>query len=102
MLVYVNNVIKGKLMESDLLQQQAAKNSKSQFANSPDLDKELMNAITDAVSTHSTMSKQALDPVKVRQGLNAILAAACGLVGGVAGSATAPKPRAQSCGQLQG
>jgi type I restriction enzyme R subunit len=79
MLVYVNNVIKGKLMESDLLQQQAAKNSKSQFANSPDLDKELMNAITDAVSTHTTMCKQALDPVKVRQGLKAILLGPAGL-----------------------
>ena len=34
-LVYVNNVIKGKLLESETLQQQAANNTKEQFANSP-------------------------------------------------------------------
>src|ERR1700678_3277661 len=37
-LVYVNDVIKGKLMESDTLRQQAVSNSKEQFANSPDLN----------------------------------------------------------------
>ena len=44
-LVYVNNVIKGKLLESETLKQQAANNTKEQFANSPDLKTELMNAI---------------------------------------------------------
>ena len=34
-LVYVNNVIKGKLLESETLTQQAANNTKEQFANSP-------------------------------------------------------------------
>ena len=38
-----------------------------------------MNAITAAVSAHSTMRKQALDPVKVRQGLKAILLGRAGL-----------------------
>ena len=36
-LVYVNNVIKGKLLESVILVQQASNNTKEQFANSPDL-----------------------------------------------------------------
>jgi type I restriction enzyme R subunit len=72
-LVYVNNVLKGKLMESDLLMQQAMNNSKEQFANSPDLSSELMNAIMDAFEAHSTMSKQAIDSDKVRQGLKHIL-----------------------------
>ena len=36
-LVYVNNVIKGKLLESETLRQQATNNTKEQFANSPDL-----------------------------------------------------------------
>ena len=36
-LVYVNDVIKGKLMESEKLQEQAANNTKEQFAASPDL-----------------------------------------------------------------
>ena len=35
-LVYVNNVIKRKLLESEKLQQQAMNNTKEQFANLPD------------------------------------------------------------------
>jgi len=72
-LVYVNNVLKGKLLESELLQQQAANNSKEQFANSPDFANELMNAIIDAFEAHNAMSKQALDSEKVRKGLQDIL-----------------------------
>jgi type I restriction enzyme R subunit len=72
-LVYVNHVLKGKLLESDTLVQQAATNTKEQFANSPDLSRELMNAIMDAFAAHGTMSKQALDSEKVRNGLKDIL-----------------------------
>ncbi len=72
-LVYVNNVIKGKLLESKTLVQQAANNTKEQFANSPDLSSELMNAIIDAFAAHSSMSKQALDSEGVRNGLKDIL-----------------------------
>jgi type I restriction enzyme R subunit len=72
-LVYVNHVLKGKLLESDILVQQAASNTKEQFSNSPDLSNELMNAIIDAFEAHSAMSKQALDSEKVRSGLREIL-----------------------------
>ncbi len=72
-LVYVNNVIKGKLLESKILVQQAANNTKEQFSNSPDLSGEIMNAIMDALAAHTTMSKQALDSEKVRDGLRDIL-----------------------------
>jgi type I restriction enzyme R subunit len=72
-LVYVNNVIKGKLLESKILVRQATNNTKEQFANSPDLSSEIMNAIMDALAAHSTMSKQALDSEKVRNGLRDIL-----------------------------
>ncbi len=72
-LVYVNNVLKGKLLESDILVQQASSNSKEQFANSPDLNAALMNAIMDAFSAHTAMSKQALDSERVRSGLKDIL-----------------------------
>ena len=72
-LVYVNNVIKGKLMESEELVVQARNNSKSQFAASPTLDDQLMNAIMDALAAHQTMSKQALDSATVRAGLKEIL-----------------------------
>ncbi|ALG69997.1 Type I site-specific restriction-modification system, R (restriction) subunit and related helicase [Azospirillum thiophilum] len=72
-LVYVNNVLKGKLLESEILVQQAANNTKEQFANSPDLANELLNAIMDAFAAHTSMSKQALNSEKVRHGLKDIL-----------------------------
>jgi type I restriction enzyme, R subunit len=72
-LVYVNDVLKTKLLESGILVQQAANNTKEQFAGSPDLDQEVLNAIMDALAAHSTMSKQALDSERVRQGLKDIL-----------------------------
>jgi type I restriction enzyme R subunit len=72
-LVYVNNVIKGKLLESEVLVQQAANNTKEQFANSPDLVNGIMDAVIDAFAAHKTMSKQALDSEEVRIGLRQIL-----------------------------
>ncbi len=78
-LVYVNQVLKTKLLESQILRQQASNNSKEQFANSPDLTNEIMNAIMDAFSAHTTMSKQALDSHKVRDGLRDILLNSAGL-----------------------
>jgi type I restriction enzyme, R subunit len=72
-LVYVNNVIKGKLLESETLRQQAANNTKEQFANSPDLKTELLNAIMDALEAHTVMSKQALNSPSVQSGMKDIL-----------------------------
>jgi type I restriction enzyme R subunit len=72
-LVYVNNVIKGRLLESEVLVQQAVNNTKEQFANSPDLANELLYAIMDALAAHTTMSKQALESQKVRSGLKDVL-----------------------------
>ncbi|MHB8303432.1 MAG: type I restriction endonuclease subunit R [Acidobacteriaceae bacterium] len=72
-LVYVNNVIKGKLLESETLVQQANNNTKEQFANSPDLANGILNAVMDAFAAHSAMSKQALDSEKVRSGLKDVL-----------------------------
>lgn len=71
-LVYVNHV-KGKLLESEILVQQASNNSKGQFDNSPDLDSALTDAIIDAFDAYTTMSKQALDSERVRAGLKSIL-----------------------------
>jgi type I restriction enzyme R subunit len=72
-LVYVNNVIKGKLLESQELIIQAANNTKAQFSNSPTLSKEIMNAVMDAFAAHTTMSKQAIDSERVREGLKDVL-----------------------------
>ena len=78
-LIYVNEVLKGKLLESDLLVQQALNNSKERFADSPDLSSELLNAIIEAFEAHTAMSRQALDSEKVRQGLKHILLGPAGL-----------------------
>jgi type I restriction enzyme R subunit len=72
-LVYINDVIRGKLLESEELVTQARNNSKAQFAASPTLDNELLNAIIDALDAHQKMSQQALGSEKVRAGLKDIL-----------------------------
>ena len=60
------------MLESEVLVQQAMSNTKGQFANSPDVANELMNAITDVFAAHSSMSKQALESERVRSGLKDI------------------------------
>jgi len=71
-LVYAN-AVKGKLLESGKLVEQAANNSKEQFSNSPDLPKVILNAIMDAFDAHAKMSKQALNSEDVRDGLKDVL-----------------------------
>jgi type I restriction enzyme R subunit len=72
-LVYVNDVLKGKLLESETLKEQATNNTKEQFANSPDLKSELMKAIIGALDAHTAMSTQALRSEAVREGLKDVL-----------------------------
>jgi type I restriction enzyme, R subunit len=72
-LVYVRNVILGKVLESKTLAQQASSNSAEQFADSPDLDSELLIAIMDVLDAHTIMSRQALDSPSVRRGIKDIL-----------------------------
>ena len=78
-LVYVNNVIKGKLLESETLRQQAANNSKEQFANSPDLQREHQNAIMSALDAHNLMSTQALNSPALQRSMLEILLNHAGL-----------------------
>jgi type I restriction enzyme R subunit len=72
-LIYVNNVLLGKLLESEILVQQAVANSKEQFATSPNLKSELLDAIMSALDAHTTMSTQALNSEKIQAGLLNIL-----------------------------
>ncbi|MBK7263916.1 MAG: type I restriction endonuclease subunit R [Rubrivivax sp.] len=72
-LVYVNDVIKGKLMESQKLAEQAMNNTKEQFAASPDLANEIMNAVMDALTAHTEMSKQALESEALRSDMKDVL-----------------------------
>lgn len=71
-LAYVH-VIKEKMLESELLQQQAASNTKEQFGNSPDLATEQMNAVINALDAHTTMSTQTLNQPEVKAGLKNLL-----------------------------
>ena len=78
-LVYVNDVLKGKLLESQTLGQQAGSNTKEQFSNSPDLDREITNAIMGALDAHNSMSTQAINSAVIRHGLKDILLNHAGL-----------------------
>jgi type I restriction enzyme R subunit len=69
----VLDVLRGKMLESATLRPQAANNSKQQFATSPDLDTELVNAIISALDAHTAMSTQALNSPQVQLGLKDIL-----------------------------
>ena len=77
-LVYVNNAIRGKLMENQDLMNQAANNSKEQFAASPDLDRHIESAIIDSMDAFATMSKQALVP-KNKSAIKDVLLGPAGL-----------------------
>lgn len=72
-LIYVNNVLKGKLLQSEKLAQQAANNTKEQFSNSPDLARAIVDAVIDAMDAHQVMSQQALGSKKVQEGLKEVL-----------------------------
>ncbi|MBY0410281.1 MAG: DEAD/DEAH box helicase family protein, partial [Burkholderiaceae bacterium] len=72
-LVYVNNAIKGKLIENQKLMNQAGNNTKQQFESSPDIDKHLDDAILDSMSAFNQMAKQALLPKNKRAIKEALL-----------------------------
>ena len=93
-LVYVNDVIKGKLMESEKLAEQALHNTKEQFANSPDLAKEILGAVMDALSAHGAMSKQALESETLRNDMKDVLLGAGKLYEGLRARALGAGPAA--------
>jgi type I restriction enzyme, R subunit len=61
------------------LRQQATNNTKEQFANSPDLKAELLNAIMGALDAHTAMSTQALNSEEVQRGIKDVLLNNAGL-----------------------
>ncbi len=77
--IYVGTVIRSKLLESKTLQQQAASNSKEQFANSPDLARAHQDAIIDALDAHQTMSTQALNNLDLQRRMLELLLGSFGL-----------------------
>jgi type I restriction enzyme R subunit len=71
--------VRSKLMESLTLRAQAAANTQEQFANSPNLRDELLNAIIATMEAHGSMSKQALNSDAIQAGLLAVLLGPGGL-----------------------
>ncbi len=53
--------------------QAVCSNTKEQFAGSPDLSKELIEAMMNSLDAHTTMSTQALGSDSVQEGLKDIL-----------------------------
>ena len=76
---YANNFIKGKLLESETLHQQAANNTKEQFAKSPDLKTNLPKAIMGTLEAHTLMRTQALNNPTVQSSMKDILPNNAGL-----------------------
>ena len=77
-LAYVH-VINEKMLASELLQQQAANNTKEQFSSSPDLPKEQSNAVIDSLDAHTVMSSQILNQPDAQAGLLNLLINQMGL-----------------------
>ena len=77
-LSYANALVE-KTLESKVLQQQAASNSKEQFANSPDLTGEILNAVMESMEAQTELSTQALNSEVIREGLKVILLNQLGL-----------------------
>lgn len=67
-------MIKGKLMDSEKLEDQAANNTKEQFANSLDLAKVISGAVMDAPTAHTVaMSKLTLASEQPRADMKDVL-----------------------------
>jgi type I restriction enzyme R subunit len=78
-LIYVNNVLKGKLLQSETLAEQAANNTKQQFSNSPDLARAIVDAVIDVMDAHQSMSQQVLSSKRVQDGIKDVLLGPGGL-----------------------
>jgi len=61
------------MLENETLSQQAANNTKEQFANSPGLSQAIVLAIMDALDGHTAMSNQSLNSQKIQEGLKGTL-----------------------------
>ncbi len=76
---YVTQVLKGKLVESPTLQQQALNNTEAQMRISPDVTAELVRAIIEALDSHTAMSSQALGSPARQRGILDVLFNQAGL-----------------------
>jgi type I restriction enzyme R subunit len=72
-LLALANHVGGKMMESEMLEQQAAANSKQQFGASPDYKAAMMESVVDGLDKYQEMAKQVLNSSRVQDGLSEIL-----------------------------
>ena len=72
-------VIASNCPPATVLPQQAINNSKEQFANSPDLTNEIMNAIIDARDVQVELSSNALNSAEFRERLKGLMLNQLGL-----------------------
>ncbi len=56
-----------------MLQQQVANNTKEQFSASPDLSKEILNAIIEAMDVQAELSTRALNSAEIQEELKRIM-----------------------------
>ncbi|MDA0837833.1 MAG: type I restriction endonuclease [Planctomycetota bacterium] len=68
-----------KTLESEILQRQAANNSKEQFSNSPDLMSEILTAVMDSMDAQAELSARALNSAEIREGIKLVLLNQLGL-----------------------
>ncbi|OJY56388.1 type I restriction endonuclease [Thiobacillus sp. 0-1251] len=69
---YVNHIA-GKMMESEILAQQAAANQKAQFGDSPDFMNAFEDAVMAAYENHKSMSEQVMGKGHVKKAMAAML-----------------------------
>lgn len=65
--------ISGKMLENEMLAEQAAANTKEQFDASPDFKDAMIQSVADGFDKYSEMAKQVLNSPKVQHGLAALL-----------------------------
>ena len=68
-LSFVNGTVLGKFVESKVLQQQAANNTKEQFSNSPDLMPLAADAVMGSLDANNSLGAQALNSPMVMRGM---------------------------------
>lgn len=59
--IYIQDVLKRRLLESEVLIRQARANRKEQFRISPDLVRSVRNLVTEAYDTHEQLSLEILE-----------------------------------------
>jgi len=72
-LLALANHVGGKMMENEMLAEQAAANTKEQFGASPDYKAVMLDSVADGLDKYQEMAKQVLNSERVQEGLSEIL-----------------------------